>query len=441
MQKMYPKTLIIGEVFKNSTGGGITLLNLFHDWPAENLAVLSERCHEANVGICHNYYQLGRNEIVYSRLMRKRVYQRESGSYSITALDVKNENTNLKSKDTDKRKSKIIKTLLNYSGFLPFFRSLHLTDELICWIDDYAPDLIYCQIFSLQSIQLVELIRQKTKLPILIHIMDDFINAATPPSLLYYYWKHKLNVSFIRLLEKTSVCLCISDGMAIEYEKRYGRKFYPVHNPVDVDFWIRKNCTDIKPKLTGANFKILYSGKISNGCINALLTFSDAIFLLRKKGIEVNLHISSNFDSYPKLIETFTNKGVVIEPYVQYAKLPDKLRKFDLLLIPYDIKGKHYKRYLLSMPTKMTEYMATGVPVLVFAPEKSAIVLYAKKRNVSFTFTNDNIEKLASYLNEIIFNHSDRKTISSNAIDLVLASHSTSTVRAGFLKHLSDAVV
>jgi len=56
----YPKTLILNSPFNNKTGGGITMSNLFRDWPKDRLALASNAnlLVEADFSICDNYFQL-----------------------------------------------------------------------------------------------------------------------------------------------------------------------------------------------------------------------------------------------------------------------------------------------------------------------------------------------------------------------------------------------
>ena len=40
--KQYPRVLLFGHCFNNYTGMGITLTNLFADWPKNNIAVWAD---------------------------------------------------------------------------------------------------------------------------------------------------------------------------------------------------------------------------------------------------------------------------------------------------------------------------------------------------------------------------------------------------------------
>ena len=61
----YPRVLILGETFRSNGGGGITLTNLFRDWPSENIGVITEHIEETNPQTNYRYYQLGSEEIKF----------------------------------------------------------------------------------------------------------------------------------------------------------------------------------------------------------------------------------------------------------------------------------------------------------------------------------------------------------------------------------------
>ena len=67
MNIAFPKVLIFGQTFNDFSGGGITLTNLFEDWPVEDLAVISYpfMFHNSSTGVCRNYYQIGEEELAW----------------------------------------------------------------------------------------------------------------------------------------------------------------------------------------------------------------------------------------------------------------------------------------------------------------------------------------------------------------------------------------
>ena len=79
----------------------------------------------------------------------------------------------------------------------------------------------------------------------------------------------------------------------------------------------------------------------------------------------------------PNWISDF--KNIEYKGYVAYENLPKIFAETDLLILPYDFHTASIKFIKYSMPTKAPEYMASGTPILIFSPEDTALVEYAKE--------------------------------------------------------------
>ncbi len=100
-------------------------------------------------------------------------------------------------------------------------------------------------------------IKEKTDIPVAIHIMDDWPVSLNKPGILYYYWKYKFTHEFRKLLDKSDIFLSICDAMSREYAKRYNKPFQAYHNPIEVEKWLPYSKKSWK---TTGSFKIIYTG-------------------------------------------------------------------------------------------------------------------------------------------------------------------------------------
>lgn len=390
----YPRVLIIGEIFRLDAGGGITLSNLFKDWPSERLAVIATGVGKASGEICHNYYQLGKEEIktVFPfGLMSK---PNKSGPLIINRKE-KRDFT-----EKTKRKNNIIISLIKKVYRLPlnFFGIYHATSYIIPssrlkeWVTQFNPSLIYCQIFSFTTIQLVTQVQHYTKRPLVIHIMDDFVNIIIKPGILKFYWQSKLNNKFQDIIDTSSVCLSISNAMSLEYEKRYKKKFYDFRNPVEVGLWLpfSKSNWEYKKK-----FKLLHAGRLVSPVSQALFDICEVVTNLNKNGIEFEFDITT-FDrnaEFETKIKSFV--GININKPVRHEEMPQLIAQYDLLVLPIDFtkRGIRYTKYSIS--SKTSEFLISGVPILVYAPEEVAIYKYFRDNGLGFTANRTtNINKL-----------------------------------------------
>lgn len=61
------------------------------------------------------------------------------------------------------------------------------------------------------------------------------------------------------------------------------------------------------------------------------------------------------------------------------------MTKADLLVIPLDFDEMSIRFARYSMPGKTSEYMASGTPILVYAPERTALSMYAKREKWGYS--------------------------------------------------------
>src|SRR5512133_602115 len=86
----YSRVLIVGETFRMNGGGGITLTNLFKDWPSDKLAVVTERIYETSPDSnCVKFYQLGDLEQRLPFPLNKLIKSYKSGEVDIRSNKIR----------------------------------------------------------------------------------------------------------------------------------------------------------------------------------------------------------------------------------------------------------------------------------------------------------------------------------------------------------------
>ncbi|MDO9154791.1 MAG: glycosyltransferase [Paludibacter sp.] len=442
LKKKYPKVLIIGEVFKLNSGGGITMSNLFADWPSGNLSVLSERTQEANGKVCENYYHLGKSEIRFKFPLSVFNPLSNSGSKHIifnnsnSTTHINNKNHILKNaiKPVYYFSRNVIIEFLHRIGLYHSLYSICLSNELKNYVDTFNPDLLYCQIFSFNTIRLINLLKNYTNCPVVIHIMDDFPNIIIKRGLKYHYWHQKLDTEFKNIIAKSAVCLSISVRMSEEYKKRYSREFIPFRNPVDLSFWK----TDLKKNYQFKDkFVILYAGRLGAGIDKTLKMIAASIDrLVIKSGYNIELLIQTT--QFPKWEKEFEQTKFSL--YIDYEKLPALFSSVDLLLLPYDFSGRGLIYIKYSMPTKVSEYMASSTPILIVSPKDTALYSYAKSLECAHIVHENNIKSIMNGIKVLYQNVELRRKYAIKALEIVKTDSEVSIVRENFLAALKSAL-
>lgn len=430
---MLPKVLIINQPFNSETGGGITLTNLFSDWDKDKVAVVCP-AYLINSGtqasICKEYYQLGSKEHSWSFPFN--LFARK---YFSGPIEVK---TNSGGKQAMKKagfRKQFIKNYLN-----PFLDKLGITysiseytlsDELKEWITQFAPDLIYAQAQRRANLLFCHTIQQYLDKPMVFHMMDDWVEWVPKGNYFFKNWYKQIDSDFKMVLADCVLHLSISDFMAAEYGQRYGYTFQTYHNPIDLGFWKKgqKSNYELSPSP-----EILYAGRLGLGINDSLKLMAKAVNYLNKK-----LSLSIKFIIQSSQKEGWMNEFDVIthRPFVEYDQLPFRFGEADLLYLPYEFSDEALKYFKLSMPTKASEYMICGTPILIVAPAETALVQYANKYSWAEIVTSSDLESLANSLEKLIVDKEIRKHIGLRAISIAEERHDGTKVRLEFMRQLS----
>jgi hypothetical protein len=87
------------------------------------------------------------------------------------------------------------------------------------------------------------------------------------------------------------------------------------------------------------------------------------------------------------------------------------------------------------MPTKMTEYIASKTPILLYAPSNIAVTEYLDRNNAAHVVSNS--KNLKKELENFI-KFSSKKNISINAYNLAVNNHNLPTIQNKFVSLLNS---
>ncbi len=420
-----PKVLIVGQPF-NQTGGGITMTNLFKGWDPDKLAVACVGA-MANIDttICHNYYRLGNKE--RTAIFPFNYLQTEYVSGPLKPDE--------KKKDGPHLYKPTFRTMLIMNYFYPFLKFIgishflfktDLSPEFTSWIEKFKPDVLYGQANSREAVMFCIRLSSYLRIPFIFHMMDDWPEIISLKGLFKRYWYKKIDLEFRRLLDKSDVLMSIGDLMSAEYKIRYNKTFIPFQNPIDIESWKKhqKNSYTLnKPT------EILYAGRIGLGINESIETFAQALQLVNNES-QSDIKLVLHSDLIPSWVSGIT--CVEHRPLVQHGELPELFSKADFLLLPYDFTPRSIKYIKYSMPTKAPEYMISGTPMIIFAPEETAIVQYAMKNEIGYVISENKVNVIAASIRQLINNKELRSRIGQKAIQIAELNHNSKFVNHHF---------
>jgi glycosyltransferase involved in cell wall biosynthesis len=423
--EQYPKIILLCD-FSQSRANGITINNLFKGWPKDRIAVVefSSPMESIYVPNITNYYILGAKEAHYiwpfSLLKKTGV----SAAFKLDAAPPSQPKVAHRSSLFGKLKaflSSLQVSILQRTGIAFVSRKFQVSPELETWVNDFSPDIIYTSTGDICKLEFIAEMKQRFDTELALHIFDDFINSKYESTLFPRYWERRLDGTFRRVLDLASLHLAIGDKMGDEYGAKYGKQFYGFHNPIDPDVWLKKDGVEVAQKQGASGFNFLYAGTINEDTAGPLKRFIEATDNLSKQGHEVRLGIHSPYPAeqiYHLLGESA--KGVYLGK-IPYEALPVAFRKADALLLPMDFSETTIRYMRLSMLTKATEYMISGTPIFVFAPQEIAVTEYLLEHH-SAVHCGQPDELEASILS-FMEDRSMRDEVSANAVSRAMEHH------------------
>ena len=432
----FKKILLIDVTLHKNNATAITLSNLFGSLPKENLFMIGsqEMVQLTKLEGYKNNYVLDDKDYYHKFPLGFFLNLRRKFSNKCSILKAKG---SFEIGSNELKSVGLSKIFFSRSLFLLFFQRLgfdHLFfRQIICnelreWIKKSDPDYFYAVLSTRHSILFAEKLALEFSKPIVIHLMDDWPATIGNKSVFYRFWNRIINLELRRLLQVTHKRIAISELMAIEYSNRFGGDWLYFHNPVDVSLWRPK----ITSKISSVNdFRILYSGRLSTGVSETIKLVSDVVDNLNDTtNHKVSFQIQSN--SKPGWIDKYRNS--YFSYYISYNLLPDLFSSVDLLLLPYDFDGRSFDFIRLSMPTKVTEYMASGTPILIVAPIDCALSHLAIKSQFAHIVTTTSFSDLRDNLLFVLENKELRDFYRSNAISLVNSTFEIKKVQSAFLE-------
>jgi len=270
----YPKVLIIGQMFDKSSGGGITLSNLFAGWDKNCIAVAGIKIENPDFSVCNNVYCIGDSEIERGFPFNMKLSGENLASGVLEAVEPQKKHVIL-SKPKIGNLEAWKDYIITITGQIHRRRRFIVSNELSKWLNEFAPDIIYTQLSSYEIIQFVAKIQSALNKPLVLHIMDDWHKTITANQIGIFklYWTNRITNELQDMFDRAAVLMSISESMSNEYLRRYGKKFYPFHNPIDLNKWTSTHKKDYSVR---DKFKILYAGRIGSGLQYFLFAITSA---------------------------------------------------------------------------------------------------------------------------------------------------------------------
>jgi glycosyltransferase involved in cell wall biosynthesis len=210
-------------------------------------------------------------------------------------------------------------------------------------------------------------IAKRRRLPLHLMVHDDWPRVAdVAPA-----FRNWLDRRFASVYRQAQSRLCVSPAMSRAYEERYGAPaavIYPSRAANSPAF------TESSPRLAGNNhpFTIAFAGTInSTGYIRALKSLQEALEFVGGRLLIFGPGTSD---------ERLNNGNTEFCGLLSSSELLNVVReKADALFVPMSFDAADRVNMELAFPSKLADYTAVGLPLLIYGPSYCSAVVWARE--------------------------------------------------------------
>ncbi len=254
-----------------------------------------------------------------------------------------------------------------YTSYL-FLRGSSIPRKLVQIFEQFQPEAILTVAHGFSWLPAAAL-AERYQIPLHLIVHDDWPSyVAVLPWL-----KARANQRFGDIYRQATSRFCVSPYMMEKYQKRYGvtgsvlysSRGEEVPNP------------EKHPHSSSSNSLVfVYAGSLnSEGYITTLATLAS---VLENFGCSLIIYSSLTVAAMEK--HGLQRNNVTVRSFIPQSELINTLvREADVLFVPMTFEVEWRENMSLSFPSKLTDYTATGLPLLIFGPPYCSAVRWAKE--------------------------------------------------------------
>lgn len=380
MGSRLPKVLACTVGSWSESVGSNTMSELVRDYDKDSLACLYIRADISDSPSCQHYFHIYEGRVMNSLLKRGIVTGEEYrlGGRDKASEDVETEKARY---DTYRRKSNWF--YLFAREFVWLFGNWK-SKEFNAFLDDFHPDTI---VFPIESYihfnRINEYIIKRCKPKNVIGYLwdDNFTYKQHPHSLGYRIHRWWLRHGVKRLVGKCNAVFAICPKMKREVDAEFGINSVLLTKPI---------CQFAELKTYKQHFpiKILYTGKLIYGRDETIAEIVDAIKVINKDEQKVVLQLYTNTVLSPSLKERICVEGCCeMKGFVPQNEVLKIQREADVLLYAESLSDTNLTARL-SLSTKMTDYLSSGVCIWAVGNRDLAPIEYLEEECAGMVSTN-----------------------------------------------------
>lgn len=225
-------------------------------------------------------------------------------------------------------------------------------------------------------------------------------------------WLHR---EFCRVYQMASSRMCVSPFMCKSYYERYGKEGQVLY-PSRSDNQVKYQSPPERLSDTDHPFTVVFAGTINtSGYVKALKSL--AIALEQVKG-RLIIYGPSNTEDAKSL--GLDRSNIILGGMLSSKDLMKKLRaEADLLFVPMSFDPADRINMIMGFPSKLTDYTAVGLPLLIYGPEYCSASKWAhENQGVAIVINSESPDKLAQAIQCLAINPNERLRLGQRALEV-----------------------
>lgn len=427
----YPRVLIVSvNPLSETSNNGKTIASFFKGWPRERLAQLYFHREVPTSPVCENYFRICDEDLLSAlkRLRRPQGQRVHRGSDS-PRLIPQTANDRLKRS----RAVRLARAVL-WAGALRLDAG-----PVREWLDEFDPELIFFVGGDATYLYPpVERLAVRYGAALTYYITDDYVLPApvlNPFELITRLWTRR---AFRRTCARSRLVLTIGEAMSQTYRERFGVESRAVMNmvalpPAHGDAH-RSDVASPSGDLT-----LAYLGGLHSRRWAVLAELGRSVERARDRGNAVALEIYTAETPTPQIREALDRPPAVrFGGALDANGVAERLSSADVL-VHVEASDRASKRVtLLSVSTKISEYLAAGRPILAIGPAEVASIAYLTQTGAAFV-ASDTPDDMDRCLDELLGSAADRSARAARARVVAATNHDETVVRPRLHGWLRDA--
>ena len=397
MKQSFPKVLIISRgVWDDTKGTSSTLTNIFQDYDADKLAHIYMDTARPNTKCCKCFFQISEFSLV-----RKLYKWNTKIGFEI---DTNSRNNDSVEESIAAREDETMKYVRSHrSVWFSFAREVlwrfngWKSKELRQFIKNFNPDVVWMDGCPVPCVnRLYRYVLNIAKKPAVIFMQDDiYTYESCDPRLTSKFYKWLLRRQVRRVVEKCDDMFVASPKMKKEYDEIFG---------FDSTFIAKSAPLEIIPSTstvkTHQPIRMVYMGQIIYGRIYTLVEIAQALKVINRHGIKIQLFIYTNNEIPDEMKDKLLVKdGVFLQQPVPYQEVSRVIAEHDVVLFVESFDPEYCKIARLSFSTKIFDYLTSAKCVFAVGPADSAPIEYFMEEDAAIVA--DSKEKISNKIKEL----------------------------------------